>query len=82
MAEPRSNCLLQSLINHPLRGILWSNKMSNEMEVSVDRMTATGWQEMTKEQMVADHNALVQRFIVLEERYNKLCQMVKLYKGE
>ena len=56
--------------------------MSNEMEVSAERLTATGWQEMTKEQMVADHNALVQRFIVLEERYNKLCQMFKLYKGE
>ena len=54
--------------------------MSNEMEVSAERMTATGWQEMTKEQMVADHNALVQRFIELEKRYNKLCQMVKLYR--
>lgn len=38
--------------------------------------------EIKVDQMVADHNDLVKKYIALEEKYNQLSKLIKLYKGE
>jgi hypothetical protein len=38
--------------------------------------------EINIDQMVADHNDLVKKYIALEEKYNELSKMVEFYKGE
>jgi hypothetical protein len=45
-------------------------------------MDISNLKEININEMVADHNDLVKKYIALEEKYNELSKLVELYKGE